>query len=143
MNCHWWVSFTLLVTVKVEMDVETGRFYGEFTWENSFEAAEHMRLYGISDHAVCWNLLGYATGYTTVFMGKPIYFKEVECVGKGDKQCRIIGKPLEDWEDADIVLAGVSRTSKTPTSIYLANRGYKVANIPIVVESPPPPAATC
>lgn len=46
----------------------------------------------------------------------------------------------EDWEEADIILAGVSRTSKTPTSIYLANRGYKVANIPIVVESPPPPA---
>lgn len=44
----------------------------------------------------------------------------------------------EDWEDADIVLAGVSRTSKTPTSIYLANRGYKTANIPIVMESPPP-----
>ena len=35
-------------------------------------------------------------------------------------------------------MAGVSRSSKTPTSIYLANRGYKTANIPIVVESPPP-----
>jgi regulator of PEP synthase PpsR (kinase-PPPase family) len=46
----------------------------------------------------------------------------------------------EDWELADIVLAGVSRSSKTPTSIYLANRGFKVANIPIVVESPPPTA---
>jgi [pyruvate, water dikinase]-phosphate phosphotransferase / [pyruvate, water dikinase] kinase len=45
----------------------------------------------------------------------------------------------EEWEEADIVLAGVSRSSKTPTSIYLANRGYKVANIPLVVESPPPP----
>jgi regulator of PEP synthase PpsR (kinase-PPPase family) len=45
----------------------------------------------------------------------------------------------EDWEQADIVLAGVSRSSKTPTSIYLANRGYKVANIPLVMESPPPP----
>ena len=48
------------------------------------------------------------------------------------------GIASDDWEEADIVLAGVSRTSKTPTSIYLANRGYKVANIPIVVESPPP-----
>ena len=48
------------------------------------------------------------------------------------------GVGWEDWEEADIVLAGVSRSSKTPTSIYLANRGYKVANIPIVVESPPP-----
>ena len=45
----------------------------------------------------------------------------------------------EDWDEADLVLAGVSRSSKTPTSIYLANRGYKVANIPIVIESPPPP----
>lgn len=44
----------------------------------------------------------------------------------------------ENWEEADIVLAGVSRSSKTPTSIYLANRGFKTANIPIVVESPPP-----
>ena len=48
------------------------------------------------------------------------------------------GVNWENWEEADIVLAGVSRSSKTPTSIYLANRGYKVANIPIVVESPPP-----
>ena len=46
----------------------------------------------------------------------------------------------EEWEEADIVLAGVSRSSKTPTSIYLANRGFKTANIPIVVESPPPPS---
>jgi [pyruvate, water dikinase]-phosphate phosphotransferase / [pyruvate, water dikinase] kinase len=50
------------------------------------------------------------------------------------------GVAWEDWEQADIVLAGVSRSSKTPTSIYLANRGYRVANIPIVVESPPPTA---
>ena len=48
------------------------------------------------------------------------------------------GIGAEDWEEADVVLAGVSRSSKTPTSIYLANRGYKTANIPIVVESPPP-----
>ena len=50
------------------------------------------------------------------------------------------GIAAEDWEEADIVLAGVSRSSKTPTSIYLANRGFKVANIPLVVESPPPPS---
>jgi regulator of PEP synthase PpsR (kinase-PPPase family) len=49
------------------------------------------------------------------------------------------GIAWEDWEQADILLAGVSRSSKTPTSIYLANRGFKVANIPLVMESPPPP----
>lgn len=42
------------------------------------------------------------------------------------------GQHLEDLEKADIVLVGVSRTSKTPTSIYLANRGFKTANVPIV-----------
>lgn len=48
------------------------------------------------------------------------------------------GQGADDWEEADIVLAGVSRSSKTPTSIYLANRGYKTANIPLVPQSPPP-----
>ncbi len=48
------------------------------------------------------------------------------------------GVGWENWEEADMVLAGVSRTSKTPTSIYLANRGFKVANIPLVPTSPPP-----
>jgi regulator of PEP synthase PpsR (kinase-PPPase family) len=42
------------------------------------------------------------------------------------------GQMVEDYEDADVLLIGVSRTSKTPTSIYLANRGIKTANIPLV-----------
>lgn len=48
------------------------------------------------------------------------------------------GQSLEDIDDADIVLVGISRTSKTPTSIYLAQRGLKTANVPIVVGVPPP-----
>ncbi len=42
------------------------------------------------------------------------------------------GNSIQDIEKSDIILIGVSRTSKTPTSIYLANKGYKVSNIPIV-----------
>lgn len=42
------------------------------------------------------------------------------------------GQNVEEYEEADIVLLGISRTSKTPTSIYLANRGLKTANIPMV-----------
>jgi regulator of PEP synthase PpsR (kinase-PPPase family) len=42
------------------------------------------------------------------------------------------GQQTEDLEEADVVLVGVSRTSKTPTSIYLANRGVKTANVPLV-----------
>ena len=44
------------------------------------------------------------------------------------------GKKLNDISESDIVLLGVSRTSKTPTSIYLANRGYKTINIPLVMD---------
>jgi len=42
------------------------------------------------------------------------------------------GMKIEDVESADIILLGISRTSKTPTSIYLANKGYKTLNIPLV-----------
>tara|TARA_B100000686_G_C16584819_1_gene860138 strand:- start:50 stop:871 length:822 start_codon:yes stop_codon:yes gene_type:complete len=42
------------------------------------------------------------------------------------------GKIISDLEKSDVVILGISRTSKTPTSIYLANRGYKVSNIPII-----------
>jgi hypothetical protein len=48
------------------------------------------------------------------------------------------GQLTEDLDQADVVLLGVSRTSKTPTSIYLANRGIKTANVPIVPGAPLP-----
>ena len=48
------------------------------------------------------------------------------------------GQLPENLEQAEILLLGVSRTSKTPTSIYLANRGFKTANIPLVPGVPPP-----
>tara|TARA_B100001121_G_C18681051_1_gene618553 strand:+ start:639 stop:1481 length:843 start_codon:yes stop_codon:yes gene_type:complete len=45
------------------------------------------------------------------------------------------GNSLTDVEKSDIILLGVSRTSKTPTSIYLANRGFKTSNIPLINET--------
>ena len=65
------------------------------------------------------------------------YFRRVDAIHYTIAHDDGVGS--HDWHKADILLTGVSRTSKTPTSIYLANRGYKVANIPLVIESPPPP----
>ena len=48
------------------------------------------------------------------------------------------GQNVQGLAEADIVLLGVSRTSKTPTCIYLANRGYKAGNIPLVPGAPLP-----
>jgi len=59
------------------------------------------------------------------------------------------GNLLDDIENSDIILVGVSRTSKTPTSIYLANKGFKTSNIPLVNENSLPkklrenPQITC
>tara|TARA_B100000029_G_scaffold490965_1_gene550586 strand:- start:4723 stop:5544 length:822 start_codon:yes stop_codon:yes gene_type:complete len=58
------------------------------------------------------------------------YYKRIEAVQF--TMSHDDGKIINDLEKSDVVLVGVSRTSKTPTSIYLANRGYKVSNIPIV-----------
>lgn len=51
------------------------------------------------------------------------------------------GQSLDTIDEADVILVGASRTSKTPTSIYLANRGIKTANIPLVPGIPVPPEA--
>jgi regulator of PEP synthase PpsR (kinase-PPPase family) len=52
------------------------------------------------------------------------------------------GQLPQDLNTADIILLGISRTSKTPTSIYLAQRGYKTANLPLVPGIEPPEALT-
>ncbi|HIJ86072.1 MAG TPA: sigma 54-interacting transcriptional regulator [Desulfuromonadales bacterium] len=86
--------------IKIEFDRSAGSFYGEFLWENSWEGQWHRHRYGISSEPMCWSQIGYACGYTSAFMGRRILYKEVECIGMGANNCRIIGKPVEEWDDA-------------------------------------------
>ena len=58
------------------------------------------------------------------------YFKRIDALNY--TMMHDDGQHVEGLEDADVVLVGVSRTSKTPTSIYLANRGIRTANVPLV-----------
>jgi regulator of PEP synthase PpsR (kinase-PPPase family) len=58
------------------------------------------------------------------------YFKRIDALNY--TMLHDDGQHLEGLEEADVVLVGVSRTSKTPTSIYLANRGIRTANVPLV-----------
>lgn len=65
------------------------------------------------------------------------YFRRIEAVEftvKADD-----GKEPRMLHQADVILVGVSRTSKTPLSTYLAHKGFKVGNVPIVLDHPPPP----
>ena len=65
------------------------------------------------------------------------YFKRIDALNY--TMLHDDGQHTDDLEQADVVLVGVSRTSKTPTSIYLANRGVKTANVPLVPDVPLPP----
>ena len=65
------------------------------------------------------------------------YFKRIDALNY--TMMHDDGQHVEGLEDADVVLVGVSRTSKTPTSIYLANRGIRTANVPLVPGVPIPP----
>jgi regulator of PEP synthase PpsR (kinase-PPPase family) len=64
------------------------------------------------------------------------YFKRIEAIEYTVKHDD--GKCLTDLDQADIVLVGISRTSKTPLSIFLSHKGWKVANIPLVIGVPIP-----
>lgn len=68
------------------------------------------------------------------------YFKRMEALNY--TMIHDDGQIWEDLESADIVLLGISRTSKTPTCIYLANRGIKAANVPLIPDIPLPPMVT-
>ncbi len=66
------------------------------------------------------------------------YFKRIEAIEFTVKHDD--GKTVADLDQADIVLVGISRTSKTPMSIFLSHKGWKVANIPLVMGTPLPEA---
>lgn len=64
------------------------------------------------------------------------YFKRIEAIEYTVKHDD--GKTVRDLDQADIILVGISRTSKTPLSIFLSHKGWKVANVPLVLNTPIP-----
>ena len=83
--------------VRLEFDVEKGNHYGEFVWTHQVEDEEHVRHFPIGTEPSCWMQVGYASGYSTEFMGRQILYREVECQSMGQSACRIVGKPVEAW----------------------------------------------
>ena len=86
---------------KLSMDLSKGLFTGEFLWDNSWEAQTHLEKFGIGDDVECWSQIGYASGYVSTLVGRPVIFKETKCVCKGDHNCYIEGRLLENWEDSE------------------------------------------
>lgn len=87
--------------IKLSFDIQADQFYGEFRWDHSWEANAHLQKYGLDKNPACWTLLGYASGYSSAFMGRLILYKETMCVACGDEHCQIVGRPIEEWPDGE------------------------------------------
>ena len=90
----------LVEPLAFEVDVEHGKFFAEYRWRHSSECSAHVDAFGVGHLPGGWAQIGYASGYASVYLGRPIVYREVECVAMGHADCRIVGKPAEDWPDA-------------------------------------------
>lgn len=72
-----------------DLDLDRRTFRGEFNWSNSWESESHIEDFGIGSDCTCWMQVGYASGYITSFLGRPVYFRETRCRSKGDPVCTI------------------------------------------------------
>ncbi|MBV2133697.1 sigma-54-dependent Fis family transcriptional regulator [Pseudomonas sp. MAP12] len=85
--------------LTMDIDIQGGRFNVEAEWVNSFEVDICLTELGLMNEPVCWTVLGYASGYSSSFMGRKIIFQETSCRGCGDDKCLIVGKTAEEWDD--------------------------------------------
>ncbi len=102
---HALLGVTLAECVDFDVDVSKGKFTSEYIWHDSIEDDAHLRFFDIGPDPVCWFQIGYASGFSSVFIGRQIIYKEVECRAQGYKHCRIVGKTYEEWDDASDEMA--------------------------------------
>lgn len=100
---HNFTGMTFCKPIFMDIDVAKGIFDMEIIWERSTEAELHIKKYGNHNpFNVCWMQLGYASGYASMVMGRPVLYKEIACKGRGDQQCIIAGKFADAWNKDDL-----------------------------------------
>ncbi|MGH8330987.1 MAG: sigma 54-interacting transcriptional regulator [Pseudomonas fluorescens] len=87
--------------VCIEFDKAKGFNYGEFTWKRSVESDVHITANGVSTDPICWMEVGYSSGFMSRLMGRHLLAREMECQGCGHNRCRVIVKPVEDWDNTE------------------------------------------
>jgi len=110
------------------IDPKTGNTYYKGYWTNSYEAEQHLLHFGQHHEPVCWNSVGYASGYSSARLGKKVIYKEVQCVGQGDAHCTYIGKTVEDWGDEIIPELAFYEVSKISEELEAAHQRIKTQN---------------
>jgi activator of aromatic catabolism/V4R domain-containing protein len=94
---HTWEGIVHATPVEARVNRNRGEFYFPCVWKNSYEAEQHLCFNKASNQPVCWTLMGYASGWSTAFMGKPILAIESKCAGKGDAQCEVMIQAQSAW----------------------------------------------
>ena len=98
---HAFEGAARFVPIKMDINVGARKFLMNAFWEDSHEARSHLAMYGIHDQPVCWIACGHASGYSSHLLGALTLFREVECIGKGDSRCQVIGKLAEEWDNPE------------------------------------------
>ena len=85
--------------IDIQLDEENQLNIIDAFWTNSFEADEFLKDGTLSDNPVCHTLCGYASGYLSTVLQKPILVKEIECRAMGHEKCKVICVPIEKWDE--------------------------------------------
>lgn len=91
----------IIEPVTFKVDIAEGILKVEATLVGSIEADIHIQNFGIQDTSACWFMAGHASGFFSWYLGKPVLFREVECRAMGSPRCLMIGKPLDEYDNAE------------------------------------------
>jgi hypothetical protein len=97
---HTWEGIVHARPLEISYDRPSGRFFFTGVWTNSYEAEQHLSYNDKADAPVCWSLMGYASGWSTAFFGRPLIAIEPVCRGMGHDHCEWKIMPPEDWGEA-------------------------------------------
>ena len=116
-----------------------GEFICEVVWFNSYEVEICANEMGPMDEPGCWNLTGYASGYSSALLQREIFFQELECHSCGGDRCFAVGKPAAEWDNheqlksyykPDPLLEELSKLQTTVEALKESlNEGDKLPNI--------------
>ncbi|NEX46661.1 XylR N-terminal domain-containing protein [Pseudotabrizicola algicola] len=134
---HMFSGIVRVETVHNAFDFARGKFTAEFLWHNSVEAEDGPDQPRHSERPVCWQQLGYASGYASFFFGAPVIYKETQCVAQGHRCCRVLGRLATGWgeNDPDVILFRSRILPRTPVAVRrkaVANPLPEAADIPLV-----------
>ena len=134
---HMFSGIVRVETIHNAFDFARGKFSAEFLWHNSVEAEDGPDQPRRSDRPVCWQQLGYASGYASFFFGVPVIYKETQCVAQGHRCCRVHGRLATGWgdNDPDVILFRNRILPRAPVAVRrrpIASPLPEAADIPLV-----------